>query len=310
MAEQAVVYLAEGIEIRRPDGQRVPIDDSAAPIRDDAGTVTGAVVVFRDASARLRLQQQQREAELRLHEARHLESLGVLAGGLAHDLNNALTVILGNVNLCQETAPAGLADPLDQIAESARTAADLCRQMLDGAGRGPLQRRVVDLRAAIDAAVKAERTRLQVADLVDIQLQGDRPPVAILADPVRLGQVLGNLLRNAVEALAGREGTVVVRYGPIRLPDPSVAQWRNAQEVPGGDYAWIEVADDGPGMPEHVRRRVFEPFFTTKFTGRGLGLASVHGIVHQHGGSIHVESDPGHGTSFRLLWPAPPPGAG
>jgi nitrogen-specific signal transduction histidine kinase/CheY-like chemotaxis protein len=262
--------------------------------------------VIRDATEARRLQQQQRQADQRLQEARRLQSLGVLAGGLAHDLNNALTAILGNVGLCRDGAPPALQHWLDEIVGNARAAADLCRGLLAGAGAGPLVRQAVDLGDVIAACVDRERALAPPGVAFDVK---NAPrPVYAFADRVQLSQVVGNLLRNAVEALAGRGGTVAVRCGDLFV-DAALTPVDGVSRRPAGPHVWFDVADDGPGMPADVRARLFEPFFTTKFTGRGIGLASAHGIVNHHGGTIDVDSEPGQGTLFRVVWPAPPMGS-
>ena len=314
--DEATIHLEPGVELLARDGRRVPLDDCAAPIRGDDGLVVGAVVVFRDATEKNLVLEQQRQADRQIEEGKRLQSLGVLAGGLAHDLNNVLTAILGNVSLCRDAVAADGQQPLDAIESHVRTAAGLCRQMLAGAGGGPLAVGAVDVEQALRVAVQREQA-LAAPNLL-LSLQCDARPVRVAADPVQFGQVVANLLRNAVEALAGRSGEITVRAGAIRLPGTWLPDARLGRELPPGDYVWIEVADDGPGMPADVRARIFEPFFTTKFTGRGLGLASVHGIVRRHGGGIYVESEAGQGTVFRVLWPAaadpggtqPPPAEG
>lgn len=298
----AIVHVDPGVELVRADGTRVPIDDSAAPVRDHDGVITGAVVVLRDATTRRLVEQQRREAEKRMQDAEKLQSLGVLAGGLAHDLNNILTAILGGVALCRDQLADRGTEALAQIEENTKEAADLCRRMLAGAGAAPIVPEPVDVAAAVRQCVARERLR------AGPQLQWieemEQPGLHAEADPVQLRQVLANLLRNAVEAVASRHGHVVVRHGALSLPCEYLAARSRARELPRGDYVWIEVADDGPGMAPDVLARVFEPFFTTKFTGRGLGLAGVHGIVRRHGGAVDADSEPGLGTRFCVFLPA------
>lgn len=308
LAEQATVYLDPGSEIVTKDGRRLPVDDCASPVRDEDGTVTGSVVVLRDATATRAVLAKQREVDRRMEDARRMQSLGVLAGGLAHDLNNALTAILGNCSLCREDAPIVMHASLDEIEGNARSAAALCRQMLLGAGTGTLQVQAVELLPVLAECLQRERAL--ASPRVRFELGEEDRPTVVAADPVQLRQVVANLLRNAVEAMAGRDGNIVVRSGHVHLPDPGLSRQEVVQHLPAGEYVWFEVADDGPGMPEDVRSRIFEPFFSTKFTGRGLGLASVHGIVAHHAGVIQVLSQVGQGTLFRVYWPTPSLSAG
>ena len=302
MDSAAIVHVDPGAELVRADGSRVPIDDSAAPVRDADGRITGAVVVVRDATQRRLLEQQRREAERRMQEAEKLQSLGVLVGGLAHDLNNILTAILGGVALGRDEAGGAAAGAFGQIEANTKAAAELCRRMLAGFGTGPVAAEPVSVAATVRELLARERA-IAGTRIVFLE-EPEREDEHVLADPLQWRQVLANLLRNAVEAFGGREGTVAVRWGSLALPSTFLAAASHAGDLPPGDYVWLEVADDGPGMPADVRARVFEPFFTTKFTGRGLGLAGVHGIARRHGGAVDVASETGLGTCFRLFWPA------
>ncbi|MBL8725333.1 MAG: response regulator [Planctomycetes bacterium] len=303
LQQQAIVYLEPDAELVRRDGSRLPIDDCAAPIRD-GDRVTGVVVVCRDARQRRELERRQREADQRVEEAKRMQSLAVLAGGVAHDVNNALTAILGGVAACREGNAAERALALDRIEARVGAVAALCRQLLAGAGAAPLAPEVVVVAPALAAVVAAEREF--VGERISVSVEVEPPLLAVLADPVQFGQVVQNLLRNAAEALLARGGAIAVRAGQLRLPGQHLADAQIGAGLAAGDYAWFEFADDGPGMPPDVRARVFEPFFTTKLSGRGLGLASVHGIVRRHGGAIQVVSEVGVGSLFRVLWPMPP----
>ncbi len=301
LASGANVYLEPDAELVRPDGSRLPIDDCAAPIREADGTISGVVVVLRDATARRQAERQRREAERRMQDAERLESLGVLASGLAHDLNNILTAILGNASLCRDLDPASARAPLAEIEAHARAAAELCRRMLAGAGAAPVAPLDVDVLHAVEQCVARERA-LAPAE-VALVVAPPAQPVRVHADELQLRQVVQNLVRNAVEALAGRTGTIRVQWAATELPAADVPDGSVARRLGPGRYVRLEVVDDGPGMTADVLSRAFEPFFTTKFTGRGLGLASVHGIVRRHGGGIEAESVPGAGACVRLYWP-------
>jgi len=298
----ANVRLEPGLDLVRPDGTRVAIDDCASPVCSDRGDVTGAVVVFRDDSERRLVEQRRFEADQRMHEAEKLESLSVVSSGLAHDLNNVLVSVLGSVALCRATQPQpAVLDSLQLIEKSARDASVLCHRMLNGAGANPLTLALVDLVAVVDECARRERTI--AGDRVAIRTRFERPELFVSADEVQMQQVITNLLRNAVEAMRGAGGTVTVRGGTVTLPNEFARGQTGTDELPAGDYVWLEVADDGPGMPTNVKAKVFEPFFTTKTSGRGLGLANVASIVRRHDGVIACESEFGCGAVFRILLP-------
>ncbi len=247
-----------------------------------------------------------RTLEARLQHMQKLESLAVLAGGVAHDFNNLLMVIMGNASLAlMELEPD---DPtrssVVQIEQSARRAAELTNQMLAFAGGGAIRpqpldlgRLVADTRPLIAAAVPhgAEVVYDDAATLSPVR-----------ADGGHLRQMLLNLVQNAVESLGGRRGTVTVRTGAMDADRAYLAGSYIDEQLPPGHYVFVEVADTGAGIDEATKVRLFDPFFTTKFTGRGLGLAAVLGIVRAHRGAIHVDSEPGKGSTFRVLFPATP----
>jgi PAS domain S-box-containing protein len=268
-------------------------------------TIRGVVVNWRDVTER-------QEMERRLVEAQKLESLGVLAGGLAHDFNNLLTGVLGNAGLARADLPPG--SPalacLEQIEEAGLRAAELCRQMLAYAGKGRFVVAPADLSAVVHETAPLLRLSLPPGARLELRLAAGLPPV--LADSSQLRQVVMSLVQNAGEALADGAGVVAVETARLRAGPDDLAGGPLGAGLPEGEYAALTVSDSGCGMSEEVRRRIFEPFFSTKFTGRGLGLAAVLGIVRAHRGALRVDSRPGAGSTFRLLfpgqvWPAPPP---
>ncbi len=303
IAARQTVVLDEGADLVLADGTRVPVEDCAAPIVDREGEVTGAVIVIRDATSRRVTEEQRRLAEQKLFENEKLESLGTLAGGLAHDLNNILTAILGNVALCRFEAGPELLSPLREIESNAKAAAELCRRMLDGQQRDAIAPLAVDVGAVARDCLARERAL--APDSLRFEMVSDAPIRLALADPIQFRQVLQNLVRNAVEAVGSRNGRIVLRIGQVSLPD---ARWQEpGVHLAAGEHVTIEVADDGPGIPPGIVSRVFDPFFSTKYQGRGLGLASVRGIVMRHGGAIWVARDSERGATFRVLWPAAAP---
>jgi PAS domain S-box-containing protein len=290
----------------RPDGAVGWFHLRLAAIRRD-GRTTGLVASSRDVTQRKRAEEERAALEQTLRQAQKLESLGVLAGGVAHDFNNLLTGVLGNANLARlESPPGSAAAPfLDQIEQICLRAADLCRQMLAYAGKGRFVVEALDLNRVIGDMTHLLQVSIAKGVVLDFRPAEPLPPV--LADASQMRQLVMNLVLNASEAIGERGGVVGVSTGVFRV-EPARASGV-PPELPPGDYVVLEVSDDGPGMTEEVRARIFDPFFTTKFTGRGLGLAAVQGIVRGHHGAISVCTRPGHGTTFRVLFPRAEGGA-
>lgn len=295
------IELGAAIALRRRDGTILPIGASAAPIRDDQGGVLGVVVVFRDRSSRRAAEEARRAIERQVQEAQRLESLTVLAGGIAHDFNNLLAVILGNAELCAPHVPEGSEAHryLAAIEKSTQQAARLCQQMLAFAGKSP--QRATSLSLATLLTDTTSLLRASISSLVDLQVDVDPATPRVRGDAGQLRQLAMNLISNAAEAIAEAHGTVIVRARRASADDLSSA--RIDPPLAPGTYAILEVEDSGCGMDPATLERSFDPFFSTKFTGRGLGLAAVKGIVRAHGGRISVDSRVGLGTSFRVYLP-------
>jgi nitrogen-specific signal transduction histidine kinase/CheY-like chemotaxis protein len=239
--------------------------------------------------------------ERRMVDAQRAESLGVLAGGLAHDFNNLLAATLGNADLAlREMAPrAPGRAPLENIRQASLRAAELIEQLLAYAGHGGVASTLVSPCPVVEELLRisAPTMPVNVAVCVDI----DRNLV-LRGDASQIRQVLLNLINNARDALGARGGTIAItgllyRHDGAVHPDDVVTPT-------AGNYVELEVADDGPGMDPETRCRIFEPFFTTKPTGHGLGLAAVAGIVRAHGGGLRVDTAPGCGARFQVLWPS------
>lgn len=244
-----------------------------------------------------------RRLESKLVESAKLESLGVLAGGIAHDFNNLLTGILGNASLArQELPPASLGQPmLEQIEIAARRAADLCKQMLAYSGKGRFVIQHLDLNKLIEDTTHLLQISIAKNCVLRFNLSPQLP--AISADATQLRQVIMNLVINASEAIASRSGVLALSTGVARVDTEYLRGFRPDASPPPGDYVYIEVSDNGCGMDATTLGKIFDPFFTTKFTGRGLGLAAVLGIVRGHKGGLKVYSEPGKGSTFKLFFP-------
>ncbi len=266
--------------------------------------IAGRVWSFRDVTERRRAERARLEMERQLLHTQKLESLGVLAGGIAHDFNNLLMAILGNLELgLRDLSPVSPARPrLDAASNAARRAADLTRQMLAYSGRGKFLVGRVDLNELVEENVHLLRT--SIPRTVTLNLQLDRALPAVEADAGQIQQVVMNLITNAAEAVGSAPGVVTLSTGVRECDAGYLGRSRLSEPAPAGRYAYVEVTDSGCGMDEETQKRMFDPFFTTKFTGRGLGLPAVFGIVRGHGGALLLDSAVGKGTTIRVLFRA------
>ena len=244
---------------------------------------------------------QLRQIEADQRQSQKMEAVGLLAAGVAHDFNNLLTVVLSGTQLTLDSLPVDseARTLLADVASAAQRAADLTHQLLSYAGKS----RVLVERVVLSDTVAQAANLLHASIPMQVQLRLDleRDLQPLLADPSQMHQIVGNLLKNAIEAVGNRPGTVLVRTGKQRVSRGEIEGFEPNSRIPPGDYVFLEVQDTGLGMSAATRRRMFDPFFTTKFTGRGLGLAAVQGIVRQHNGTIAVHSVPDRGTSIRVL---------
>jgi PAS domain S-box-containing protein len=303
--EQRLLQTGEplvGIEERETwqNGREAWVSTTKVPLRDRSGRIIGLFGISRDITgnklAELRL------AELREHQRR--ESLGVLAGGIAHDFNNLLVGIIGNADLlARDLVGSPQAQMAAQIDLAGRRAADLTRQMLAYSGKGKfvveplsLSALVLDLLPLLDSVISKK------AELTISCPDGLR---AMHGDATQIRQVVMNLLTNASDALDEHPGTISVTVGEVEADPDYLSQFAVAKsDLAAGPYAFVEVSDTGRGMDTQTRERIFDPYFTTKFTGSGLGLAAVRGIVQGHEGGLRITSEPGSGSSFKVLFPA------
>lgn len=260
--------------------------------------------VMVDLTQSKRAEEDRKKLEAQLLHTQKLESLGVLAGGIAHDFNNLLTTILGNADLAHMelpvTSPARMR--IEQIALASRHAAELTRQMLAYSGKGRLFVTKVDLSETISEMKHLIELSISKKCVLKYYLEDMLP--AAEADPVQIGQVIMNLVINASEAMEDRNGIISISTGSQNCNRSYLSESYLDENLPEGMYAYVEVADSGHGMSEETRSKIFDPFFTTKFTGRGLGLAAVLGIVRGHRGAIKCSSEIGKGTTFRVLFPS------
>ncbi len=259
--------------------------------------------VLRDLTEARRAEEERKALERKVLETQRLESLGVLAGGVAHDFNNLLVAIMGNAGLAmmQAGAEPELQACLREIETAAERAAELARQMLAYSGRGRIAIAPVKLNDLVEEMGHLLAVSLPNNVTLRYNLAADLPTTD--ADATQLRQIVMNLVINAGEAMSDGDGAIGVETGVMVATADYLARSHLSPDLPAGEYVYLEVRDTGPGMDEKTLARIFDPFFTTKFTGRGLGLAAVLGIVRAHKGAIRIDTAPGQGTAFRLLLP-------
>ena len=285
---------------QKKDGTLYEEEASISPVRDAKGTIVNYVAAKRDVTHEAHLEDQ-------LRQSQKMEAVGRLAGGVAHDFNNLLTAIMGYADLCLLKIEPGhpIQEWLEEIKVEVKRSAEITRQLLAFARKQTIAPKVLDLNDAVASMLKLMR-RLIGEDIRLAWLPG-AALWPIRMDPSQLDQVLANLCVNARDAMAAT-GNIHVSTENVVLDDKyAVGQ----SDVVPGDYVQLIVRDDGCGMDKETLAQIFEPFFTTKGLGKGtgLGLATVYGIVKQNNGHIHVYSEPGKGTLFRIYFPRVADGA-
>lgn len=286
----------------RKDGSPVPVELALAPVRIEGAW--HAVGVMSDLTERRRIEAERRTMEQHLVEAQKLESLGVLAGGVAHDFNNILMGMVARTDVALLKLPPGspVRTSLEDVKQQARRAADLVRQMLAFSGKGRYLVEPLDLGALVYEVIPLLQPSLPRETDLRVEIPSDLPRPQ--GDATQIRQLVTNLLLNAGEALEGGRGAVTVSAGHGSFSWEELAEPALLLQPATGSYVWIEVADSGSGMDAATLQRVFEPFFSTKALGRGLGMSAVLGIVRGHHGSLQLRSQPGKGTTCRVFLPA------
>ena len=273
------------------------------PMHDRDERVSGVIGVAIDVTERERAESARLALERKLLEAKRLESLGVLAGGVAHDFNNLLVNVLGNASLAASELPedSPARESLRRIEAAARRGSELTRQMLSYAGKEPVSRQPVDVNAAVEDTIDLLQASIPPRVGTRHELTPNLPEVA--GDPSQIRQVVMNLVINAAEAIGDAGGVITVRTSVVDVDEAARRQMHRGSEPSLGPHVCLEVADSGAGMDAATLARIFDPFFSTKFAGRGLGLATVLGVVRAHHGGLMVRSEPGRDTTFRVFLP-------
>lgn len=279
---------------RHKEGVLYTEDVSITPVFDPAGQIINYAMLKRDVTHELNLQHQ-------LNQAQKMETVGRLAGGVAHDFNNMLSVILGYTELAMGKLEQEdeVSNDLVEVQAAAHRSADLTRQLLGFARQQMIQPEVIDLNQAVWNITKMlERL---IGEDIELVWKPGRELWPVLIDPTQVDQILANLAVNARDAIEGH-GTITVMTGNVEV-GPQEARAHPGLEQ--GQYVRLSFTDTGNGISDAVKTQIFEPFFTTKVegTGTGLGLSTVYGIVKQNGGFIDVDSEPGDGTTFRIFFP-------
>ena len=260
--------------------------------------------IFVDVTERKHAEAEREALEQQVRHAQKLESLGVLAGGIAHDFNNLLMVIMGNAELATMDIPGGspAADSLDEISRASKRAAELCSQMLAYSGRGQFRIEPINLSQVVADLSQMLEVSVSKKAMLKTDFADNLPSVH--ADVTQIRQIIMNLITNASEAIGDADGVILVKTSVVQCDRAILRNTYLGEELPEGAYVKLEVTDTGSGMDAETQAKLFDPFFTTKFTGRGLGLAAVLGIVRGHGGTIAVSSQLGEGTTFSVFLPA------
>jgi len=305
LSEEEIRKGSASVETRwvRKSGSLIDVLLGTAPLLP-GDLSEGVTFTALDITDRKRAEAEQLGLEARMQHTQKLESLGVLAGGIAHDFNNILMAILGHADLADSRlSPVSPArENLQEIERAARRAADLCRQMLAYSGKGRFVVRHLDINEVITEM--EEMLQVSITKKSSLRFRLSRNIPSVEADVAQIRQVIMNLVINASEAIGDGSGVISVGTGVMSCDRSYLDGTFVDEQLPEGSYVCLEVSDDGAGMDESTRERIFEPFYTTKFTGRGLGLSAVLGIVRGHKGAIKVYSEPGRGTTIKVLFPA------
>lgn len=300
ISEERVVQGTHELPVR---GETHTFETYRFPIlRKNQPTLLGGIFV--DRTKQRRAEEERRRLEIQMLQSQKLESLGLLGGGIAHDFNNLLAGILGYADLALNDLPGDspAAKSIREVIDASKRAADLCNQLLAYSGEGKFVVEAIDMSALVREMIHLLDVTISKKAKLKCSLAKALP--AVECDATQLRQVVMNLLVNASDALGEETGRITVRTLARTCDLEYLSKTYLGEDLPEGQYVCVEVSDSGCGMDETTKARIFDPFFSTKFTGRGLGLAAVMGIVRGHRGAIMVDSGKGKGTVFTVLLPA------
>ena len=297
------VIPGETTEITLLREEKHPVTVEMRVVEIDWGNETAHLASLRDITLRKVAEEERKRAETQMQYIQRLESLGILAGGIAHDFNNLLMTIMAHSGLAAKKMPLESPgrDHLQKIEQAALRGGELANQMLAYAGKGRPVIQTINLSTLVEEMGHLLSVSISKLAVLTYDLMAEIPPVQV--DPSQIRQVVMNLIMNASEAIGERSGMITLRSGVMAVNRAYLSQGHVIGDLPDGECAYLEVQDTGTGIDEETMEKIFDPFFTTKFTGRGLGLAALLGIVRAHGGAIKVTSQVGEGTSFRILLP-------
>lgn len=278
--------------------------DSSVPLRSETGEIIGVISTVQDITDRKNSEEERLNLEKQLLHTQKLESLGVLAGGIAHDFNNILMAIIGNADLAlmRINKESPVVENLHRIEQSAARAADLAKQMLAYSGKGRFVIEQINLNNLMEDMLHMLEVSISKKAVLRLNPYQNLPMVE--ADATQIRQIIMNLVINSSEAIGDRSGVISITTGCIDCDRSYLKDVWLDENISEGLYVYLEIADTGCGMDKEVMSKLFDPFFTTKFTGRGLGMAAVLGIVRGHKGAIKVYSEQNKGSSFKILLPA------
>ncbi len=298
-------YKTNWIETRwrAKSGEYIDVRISAtlrSPNHSEEGIVAGII----DIREQKQLEQEQEQIRERMYQVQRIQSLEALAGGVAHDFNNILMAMIGSAELANHELPmvSPAREYLNNIIIAGKKGAELAQQMLSYARKKSFATKKVNVNKMIEEMVQILKSSISKKVVLKLDLSEELPFVE--GDATQLSQVIMNLVINANEAIGNKSGIIIVRTSASFCDSKYLNTVFLPDELKEGLYVILEVVDTGCGMDEETRRHIFEPFYTTKFTGRGLGLASVFGIVRSHQGGIKVYSEKGRGTAFKIFFPA------
>lgn len=287
----------------RKNGERFPVIINTSCLRNEQGEVANYLIILKDITARKKAEEEKLELERKLLHSQKLESLGILAGGIAHDFNNLLMAILGNLDIAaMKISPLSTAKTyIDAAIRASKKASELTNQMLAYSGRGLFVIKNIDLSQVIEENIHL--LKASIPKTISLKLFLEKNISCIKADAMQIQQVVMNLIINASEAIGQHSGVISISTIVMECSQDFLNLSRILEKPEPGKFVCMEITDTGCGMDLEMQQRLFDPFFTTKFTGRGLGMSAVLGIIKGHKGAIMVESEVGKGTTLRVLFP-------